>query len=252
MRFTIRLADVAIGIRSIYDEVHALCADYLTNDPPAFTVATTPDDLARERERALREAAAEGHTPIDYPLPYLETLAVYRQIATHLTAHGAFLVHGAVVAADGAAYLFAAPSGTGKTTHARLWLAEVPSAFVVNGDKPLLRVGAGVVYACGTPWAGKEGLQRNCQVPLAGICLLERGEVNTLTPVAFADALPALLQQTYRPSDALALQDTLALLRRVGELVPLYRLRCTPDAQAARVAHRTLSGHGGTSSEGGR
>ncbi|MBQ7144787.1 MAG: hypothetical protein IJR65_06485 [Oscillospiraceae bacterium] len=240
MNFTVQLAGVPIGVQSLFPAVHALCADYLTDAEPAFTAAVTPGDLRREQDRAAREALLEGRSPEPWPLDYLETLAVYRKIATVMPDYGAFLFHGAAVAVDGAAYLFTAPSGVGKTTHTELWLRQVPGSFIVNGDKPLLRVGDSGVEVCGTPWAGKEGRNRNCAVPLRGIALLSRGGENRIEPVRFFEAFPLLLQQSYRPDDTAALRKTLELLRRVGESVPLYRLRCNMDPEAASLAFDTM------------
>lgn len=64
-------------------------------------------------------------------------------------------MHGTVVDHNGQAYMFTAPSGTGKTTHAKLWLDNLPDAFIVNGDKPFIIAGDEQPKACGTPWAGK-------------------------------------------------------------------------------------------------
>ena len=66
--------------------------------------------------------------------------------------YGAFLMHAAVVEVDGIAYVFTAPSGTGKSTHVQLWLDHFgPRARVLNGDKPLFRFEGNTLYACGTP-----------------------------------------------------------------------------------------------------
>ena len=229
----------AIRVEALYDAVYRLCAGYLTDAAPAVTVRTVPEDLAREREKAAREAVLEGLPPVDWDDGYLETLAVYRKIATALLEYDCLLMHGAAVAVGTSAWLFTAPSGTGKTTHIRFWLDRVPGAFAVNGDKPLLRVGERV-EVCGTPWAGKEGLNRNVTVPLRGIVLLERAEENAIAPASFSEALPRLLQQTYRPPEAAALRRTLELLRSLGGRVRLWRLGCTPEPEAADTAWAAL------------
>ena len=102
MRDNYRIAEINIEIVSLYDRVHALCRDYQTDGAPELAVTVTEADIARERE------TADG----PYPDDYLETLAVYRQIAEAMPARDTLLLHGSAVAADGVGYLFTAPSGT--------------------------------------------------------------------------------------------------------------------------------------------
>lgn len=98
------------------------------------------------------------------------------------------------VALDGQAYLFTAPSGTGKSTHTRLW-REVfgERAVMVNDDKPLIQVREDAIYVCGTPWNGKHNLDSNQKVPIKGICLLERGTVNHIETISAADGVSVFI-----------------------------------------------------------
>ena len=242
MRFQISLAGVEIAVESLYDETYRMCVPYLSasEGPAAFTVRSTEKDIAYERRKSAEEARLEGREAVDYEAPYLETLAVYRQIATGMLDHRAMLMHGSAVGVGEEAWLFTAPSGVGKTTHTRLWLEHVPGAFVVNGDKPLLRFAEDAVRVCGTPWAGKEGWNTNVTVPLKGIVFLERGEENAISPVDFFTVFPRLMQQTYRPHEADALRKTMALIRELGARMKFYRLRCNMEPEAARVAWEGL------------
>ena len=152
------------------------------------------------------------------------------------------LFHGCVMACEGRAYLFTAPSGTGKTTHCRLWLDRFPGSHVLNGDKPLLRIEEERVFACGTPWQGKERYGCNEILPLEAICFLERDTVNHIAPVSFHDAFPALLAQTHRPAGGAAMLKTLALLEKLGQRTRLYRLGCNREPEAAELSFTTMHG----------
>ena len=91
------------------------------------------------------------------------------------------LFHCSAVAVDGKAYLFTAASGTGKSTHTRMWRQHFGGrAVMVNDDKPILRIKDDGIYVCGTPWCGKHGLQTNVEVPVQGICILGGGEKNMI------------------------------------------------------------------------
>ena len=236
MVFTIALAGVPIEIHSVHDAVYTMCREYLTEEAPAFVVAITQEDIDFERQKSIDEAKYERRPAFNFPDDYLETLAVYRKIATKILDYDALLMHGAVVALDGKAYLFTAPSGVGKTTHTGFWLDTYPEAYILNGDKPLLRLINGRVFACGTPWAGKEGMNRNEMLSLFAIVALLRGKENAIEPISLDAILPLLIQQTYRPSDAVALQKTLALISELGKRVRFYKLACNLDPDAARVA----------------
>ena len=235
--FQITLAGQALGIRSMYDEVFHLCRDYLSDAPEvSFRIETNQEDIRFEREKSLRDAALEGKPALLYPDPYLETLAVYRKIAVRMLKHDTWLMHGSAVAVGGEAFLFTAASGTGKTTHTRLWLEQIPEAYVVNGDKPLLHMRDGFCEICGTPWSGKEHMNRNVILPLRAICFLNRGAENRIEEIAFRDAAPLLLQQSFRSNDPFVIQKTMTLVRTLGDCVRFYRLFCNMEPEAALVS----------------
>ena len=195
-----------------------------------------------EREQLYREALAEGFRVRNFPDPYLERAAIQRKFAQALADYDTLLLHGSTVAVDGKAYLFTAHSGTGKSTHTRLWTELLGSrAIMVNDDKPFLRVTDDEVYACGAPWSGKHGLDSNVTLPLKGICILRRGAQNTIRRITPEEALPFLLTQQGPPMDT-ALQARCApLVDRIAQLVPLWQMECTKDPEAAQVAYAAMA-----------
>lgn len=231
-----------VRITSVYDEVHGLCRDYRDEEGEVdFPVETLQADIDFEREKSRREAEYEGHPYVNYADPYLETLAVYRKIAEQMPLYDTVLFHGSCVAADGRAYLFTAPSGTGKSTHTRLWRQLLGErAIMVNDDKPLLRIEPEAVTVFGTPWNGKHHLGCRMAAPLKGLCLLERAPVNRIERIEKRDAFLPLLQQIYRPADAVSLSRTMTLLERLIDTVPVFRLGCLPDLDAARLAYEVM------------
>ena len=240
--FCIQIAGITVEVRTLHAYTAQMCADYLTQAPAEMYVEMTEQDIERERIKSIREALFEGRQPLAYPEAYLESVAVYRKIATLLPERNAAVFHGAVVAVDGAAYTFTACSGTGKTTHMNLWLSHFGSrAIVVNGDKPILKLDGQQAYACGTPWCGKENLNTNVILPLKAICILERDSTNHIEKIGLRDALPVLMQQIYRPDDAAAMRRTMELVRAFGTTVPLYRLGCNMEEDAAVVAYTGMS-----------
>ena len=112
MRKTYRFAEQNVRICTGSNELHQMCQSYLTDSSAQWTVQVSQQDIDFERFRADHPGYSDA---------YLETLAVYRKIAERMPVYDTFLFHGSAIAVDGAAYIFTAQSGTGKSTHARLW-----------------------------------------------------------------------------------------------------------------------------------
>lgn len=245
-----RLADTIIRITSIYADVHRMCKDYKIDADRAsidLDIVITQEDIDYERLKSAREDEFEGIPVRHFSDAYLETLAVYRKIAENMPFRETILLHGSAVAVDGEGYIFIAKSGTGKSTHTRLWREFLGDRVVmVNDDKPLICVKDDMCVAYGTPWDGKHRISNNIKVPLKAICILERAENNTLQPVNTREAYPMLLQQIYRPGDVAAMTKTLALVDKLGESVNLWRLGCNTEIGAAEVAYNTMRGSANT------
>ncbi len=240
--FTIEIAGQAVGVRSMFASTRDYCARYLTDRAPEFFVETAPADLAFEQRKAREEAVAEGFRFREFPEPYLERTAIQRKIAERLFDWDTLVFHGSVVAVDGQGYLFTAKSGTGKSTHTKLWRQVFGDrAAMVNDDKPFLRLDGDRVLVCGSPWSGKHGLDTNMTVPLKGICILERGAGNRIWPIGPKEALFMLLQQSNRPLDGEKMPRYLELVDKLAGNVPLWRMACNMDPEAAEVAFGAMS-----------
>ena len=236
--FTVLLADIPVGIYCIYASTKSFLKDYMTDADPVFEITISEEDIAYERTQSVIQNERDGRRPYRHSDSYLETLAVLRKIADQLLKHDTILFHGVAVVADERVYIFTAPSGTGKTTHAKMWLDQVPGSYILNGDKPFLKVYEDKVYVYGSPWQGKENYGRNGKALLKGICLLERGEINHIETISFSEAFLTLIHQTHKPDNELL--TTLDVLERIGQSVDLYRLRCNMDRGAARVSREFM------------
>ena len=231
---TYSFAHKNIAVNSLYPDVHAYCSGYLTDSPPDFTVTTSQLDIDYEREHSESQNHSDG---------WLEVTAVYRKIAERMPLYEAFLIHGSVLSVDGSAYMFTAPSGTGKSTHSRLWREYLAGRVVmINDDKPLVHIHDGQAEAFGTPYCGKEGLNTRTSAPLKAICILERSEENCIQEITAREAYPDIFRQTYRPHDRASLAKTLGLIDRLGEIVKFYWLGCNMTINAAELAYNTMKG----------
>lgn len=223
-----RFADISFTLDARYPWLEEQCREYET-EPGAKSIRIAVTEEEIDRENVFKEAYSRG---------YLESLAVYRKISEAVLDHDAFLFHCSAVAVDGEAYLFSAPSGTGKSTHTRLWRERFGErAVMINDDKPLIRMEEGTFYVYGTPWNGKHHLSVNQKAPVKAICLLERGKTNHAQQISPAEAYPGLYRQIYRPqNDRGKMLKTLQLLHKMAESVPLYRLQCDISQDAVRAS----------------
>lgn len=234
MKFIVGLADKYIEINSVYDELRNFFKDYLVTDvTPDFSVSLSQEDILAEQEAA----SVNQFSPT-----YLETLALLRKLAEILPSHSRILMHGASISYNEHAYLFTAPSGTGKSTHIRLWKKYLgDDVKIVNGDKPFISLEDDpMIY--GSPWAGKENWQRNCKMPLKGICFVQRGTTNSIRRIEASDCLSLLFKQVYLPADTLAAGLTLELVDMLIKKVPLYVLTCDMSEDAVRCSFEALTG----------
>lgn len=158
---------------------------------------------------------------------------------------GGMMLHSSAVEYDGYAYLFSGPSGMGKSTHTGLWCNTFDTARVINDDKPALRCIDGIWYAYGTPWSGKSSLNVNTKVKVAGICFLERGDKNEIRRLSKKEALVNVIAQTTRKKlTEIRIDSMLSCVERVLEKIPVYEMRCLPDAEAVYTAYNAMKPSG--------
>ena len=185
---------MTIQIEHRYPYIYEMCREYEVSagTKPDFTVCTSNEKIQLEFEAYER---LYQHT-LDFEdwkgLCEHDSLMTY--LCDRLSDYGAFLMHAAVVAVDGVAYIFTAPSGTGKTTHILLWKQHFGDrAVILNGDKPIIRILDGKVYVCGTPWKGKEGfgLGPGVMLPVGGVCVVEQNPENHIRKLSVSEAIRA-------------------------------------------------------------
>ncbi len=154
------------------------------------------------------------------------------------------MLHSSCVVVDNKAYLFTAACGTGKSTHTKLWLKQFGDrAYILNDDKPALRLEDGIWYAYGTPWSGKHDINRNERVPVGGIALVERGIENNIVPANSKDAIPFIMEQVVRPAIPSYRILVLEMLDKLISKVPVWKLKCNMNPDAALVSYCAMSGN---------
>lgn len=158
---------------------------------------------------------------------------------------GALLLHASAVELDGNAYLFMGRSGTGKSTHTRLWVNTFPGASIINDDVPLVQSDArGIPTVFGTPWSGKGCVWRRVSAPLRGIARLRQHPADEFIAAegidAFIAVLPGISVMT-ADIDLYSRACTTILAFLNCAAVTVGTLLCTPRPSAARLSRSALT-----------
>ena len=165
--------------------------------------------------------------------------------------NGTLLIHSSAVILGGKAYIFQGKSGTGKSTHARMWLNNIPGTEQLNDDNPLLRFDAdGTPRAYGSPWSGKTHCYRNVSAPIGAFVRIVRAPENQLRRLAPLQAYASLTTSVYyMPFLSERLRDVRhRTIERLVASVGCCEMHCRPDADAAFTCLRGLMLEGGTPS----
>lgn len=224
---------VYLDNKSKYTDVY--CQAYLSvdqNSPVDVTASVTEEEF--EEEKRLSP---------NFPNGYIENICLYRSLCRQIPALNRMLLHASILSFDGNAYGFLGRSGTGKSTHTKLWMQYLDGVEIVNGDKPILQDVGGEIVAYGTPWMGKEGWGTNTNAPLKGLCFLEQAKENEICRLTKAEAVSRIFTQVFLPEDEEMVDKTLQLIDKLVETVPMYLLKCTISQEAVCCSYEALTGN---------
>lgn len=228
-----RIADLDIGIETCSDFTKEYLKDYLT-------VADTYDFCISVTEQMLKYEAsvAQDNAPEDY----YEITAILRAICNIIVEkYNGFFLHCSCLEKDGEAYIFTAKSGTGKSTHARLW-REVfrNNVTMINDDKPIVRFVDNKFYIYGTPWNGKHSISNNIKAPIKAIYFLSQAETNKCTKADTLTSVSKLLSQTVLPDNKSTMTKLLDMLESLCLNTTQFNLECNISHEAVLTAYNSI------------
>lgn len=204
--------------------------------------------VADDSKLNFRMNIKEQHL-IDFSKEYNSSLEIAESLIsgdafyTYLLGKDGIMLHSSAIIYKGGAYLFSADSGTGKSTHTGIWqrVFGENNVQILNDDKPAIRIIDGKAFAYGTPWSGKHDISINTSVPLKAIVFLERSENNWIRPATSKEAVNGFISQTMIPNKY---TDYLfETLDKVLKIVPIYKMGCNMEDEAAIMAEKTLCGN---------
>lgn len=224
-----KIADLNIGIKN----PSAFSKEYMKGyksdaEVYDFSVEITDDMVSYEKSIVKEKIPDEYH----------ELTAILRAICTTiLEKYNGFFLHCSSLEFEKGAYIFTAKSGTGKSTHARLWREVFPDKVtMINDDKPIVRLIDDTFYIYGTPWNGKHCISNNIKVPIKAIYYLSQSAENKCTKCDSILAISKLLSQTILPNDSSNMDKLLTLLEKLVLSTPMYDLECNISHDAVYTA----------------
>lgn len=237
-----------------YSEVSSRCLFSRSGDDYFFSMLSAVDDsvlltMRHRRGSSLVESTAvDNRDALRFALWFAVSMLTLPSMRT--------FVHSSTVVCRRRAVMFLGESGTGKSTHSRLWLKNIEGSRLLNDDSPLIELRTidaklalehslktqRMVIAHGTPWSGKTPCYVPFCFPVAAIVRLSQAPHNRIRRLSVPEAFAAL-QPSLPP--ALAQDDYYAdllveILSGTISNVPVYHLECLPDADAARLCYKTV------------
>lgn len=231
------IAGLKCLMTTYYDRTKQQALPYKAQNIWAEEEADVTIDLGQEFYDKIHTEAMP-HTSYDN-IEYIYTGSLFNR---YLINHTGCMLHSSAVVVDGYAYLFSADSGTGKSTHTKLWIEYFgDKAFIINDDKPVLRLINNEWCVYGTPWSGKTDLNVNIKVKLGAIVFLERSEKNWIEPISIKEAIPLFFNQTVRK---LYKEDKMDLVLKNMEQIlmgnPIYKMGCNVSTDAVITAYEMI------------
>ncbi len=230
-----KIADLIIEYETKYDQLKKRSEKYKieTDKPSDIKVIVKEEYVLHDLEKfadATRQAA--------------EDVITGRLFYQKLLDFQGCLLHASSVVVDDKAYLFSANSGTGKSTHTGLWLTYLAdkNPYILNDDKPAIRVFDDGVYAYGTPFSGKHDMSENKKVKVQGICFLEQSKINFIRKLEPSEAIKLFLEQTTYHLKKENMEKLLDVLEVVIEKIPIYKLYCDMSKEAVELSYHTMKG----------
>lgn len=227
-----RICELNIKIETIHKNIDVLFSDYLSDfSAPDITLSVTADEIRAEKSKYPAYSEA-----------YLEGQLLFKQLAEKVLAYDTFFFHSAAVCHENEAYIFTGKSGSGKSTHAELWTKLFPNDFIINGDKPLIKMKKDGFYAYGTPWCGKENMQKNTFAKVRAVYFIEQSCRNHAEKMTAKEVLQKIFNQTVYIRDSALNKALFEILDRFITEIPFFRLECSISEDAVLTAIAAAKG----------
>ena len=222
---------------------------YDRKDTLVFGFSISPDrpDFLLYAGTDFREAYV--NLPADAPVSLLSFALSNSTMMMYMLASSALdtlLIHASVIMNDGLGYAFTGRSGSGKSTHSRLWLDNIEGCMLLNDDNPVVRILDGKAVIYGSPWSGKTACYKNAQAPLKAIVHIFQAPANSIERLSGIRAYASFITSCSNLRWDRKVSDGInACVEKLLTLCGIYNLHCLPDREAALLCRHTVSAAAG-------
>lgn len=227
------IAGLTVEMTPRYELLKRRAAPFATSaTPPDLTLQLDDAYLAQKQQENPQNSAEQT-----------EYMWIGAALAGKLWRFDAMTIHASAISVDDRAYLFSADSGVGKSTHTRMWLEQFGDrAFLINDDKPIVRLEQDGFFVYGSPFSGHCDENRQTRVKLGAILFMRRAECDVATTLDAATAIQHLIRQSGISRNPKAAAAKLHLLDRLIQTVPIGELGCTMNPSAVDTAYQWIKG----------
>ena len=223
-----RIADLIVSVPPVGDMPERMKAYETESDVPEITINI--EDLRLSKWKGVNDP------DLQY---YMETGRVF---CNEMLRFDGMMLHASAVMVDGRVFLFSGPCGMGKSTHANLYLELFGErASVINDDKPVLRRVNNKWYAYGTPWCGKDGINRNAKGPVAGTCFLKRGDTKIIKLEPKESVSHIIMQTQNYQTDREQMIRLLSLVDLAAREIPVFEFYNHADKEDAAITYESMN-----------
>ena len=231
---SLSLAEIPLTCELRFPDTASYFKNFRSGIPSQDSPVSVPDKLV---ETYLHECSSVAFAAAD------EYHLLHLVVSNALLPYRRCIFHGTAFLWQGRAWLFSAPSGTGKTTQFRQWRKLYREEVrILNGDKPILEyTDDGQIMVHPSPWKGKERWGGMQKAPLGGIIYLEQGKENKITRMKSQEAvIPIYKQFLFLPETGEAIHAVCQLEDVLLRNIPVWKLVNLGDAASARLTHDVL------------
>lgn len=232
-----KIADIVVDFDTKHEMLKSHAEKYMINSDETPAIQIT--DKKMNDEKVAFYHSDNKDLPVTEGLEYQFTGNIFNKELINF--NGCFL-HSSAIVVDGEAYLFSAPCETGKSTHASLWLKYLADKkpFIINDDKPALRIINDEIYVYGTPFSGKHNISENTKAKLKGICFIEQSPNNFIRRIDSKESFILFLKQTTYMLDNKDMEKLLGILDTIITKTPIYQFGCNISEDAVKLSYETM------------